>query len=256
MKRLLNSCARLPHVLSIVGVAASPSLAAAKRPSFAILLVPKYIAVVLAAGLASFAGTAEAGIVSLGAPFTISQNYGKKYLNFDGTSLTGSDSRGSNSVTMMDIYSNLTFTDTITNSNYAYNAGTNKPLRFSYGDVVSAANTDFTYANISTIPSDSALTYFVVGFYNNADVDSRPQSTPPNPNDAFIAGSNLAWLAVSRAVGGGDITVEAAGVNTVAGGSIAVGEYVAPVPEPSTFAMALAGLACGGYSLFRRRRSR
>ena len=27
----------------------------------------------------------------------------------------------------------------------------------------------------------------------------------------------------------------------------------APVPEPSTYAMALAGLACGGYSLFRRR---
>jgi hypothetical protein len=31
---------------------------------------------------------------------------------------------------------------------------------------------------------------------------------------------------------------------------------VAPVPEPSTYAMALAGLACGGYSMFRRRRAR
>jgi hypothetical protein len=28
------------------------------------------------------------------------------------------------------------------------------------------------------------------------------------------------------------------------------------VPEPSTCAMALTGLACGGYSLFRRRRAR
>jgi hypothetical protein len=27
-----------------------------------------------------------------------------------------------------------------------------------------------------------------------------------------------------------------------------------PVPEPSTYAMALAGLARGGYSLFRRRK--
>jgi hypothetical protein len=26
------------------------------------------------------------------------------------------------------------------------------------------------------------------------------------------------------------------------------------VPEPSTYAMALAGLACGGYSVFRRRK--
>jgi hypothetical protein len=253
MKRFLSSCARLPRVLSIVGVAASPSLAAAKRPSFAILLVPKYLAVVLAAGLASFAGTAEAAIVSLGAPFTVGQNFGRKYLNFDGTSLTGSDSRGSNSATFMDVYSNFYFTDTTTSSNYAYNAGTNAPLRFNYGDVVSAATTDFTYANNSTVPSDSGLTYFVVGFYNNADVTSFPNTSP---NNAFIAGSNLAWLAVSRTVGGGDITVEAAGVNTVAGGSIAVGEYVAPVPEPSTYAMALAGLACGGYSMFRRRRAR
>jgi len=29
---------------------------------------------------------------------------------------------------------------------------------------------------------------------------------------------------------------------------------VAPVPEPSTYCMALAGLACGGFSMFRRRK--
>ncbi|MFM9024116.1 MAG: PEP-CTERM sorting domain-containing protein [Planctomycetaceae bacterium] len=28
----------------------------------------------------------------------------------------------------------------------------------------------------------------------------------------------------------------------------------APVPEPSTYAMALAGLACGGFSMWRRRK--
>ena len=33
-------------------------------------------------------------------------------------------------------------------------------------------------------------------------------------------------------------------------------QNLAVVPEPSTVAMALAGLACGGYSLFRRRRAR
>ena len=55
------------------------------------------------------------------------------------------------------------------------------------------------------------------------------------------------------------------GSNTVAGvyaagstiyaatsGGLSVG--VVAVPEPSTYAMALAGLACGGYSLFRRRK--
>ena len=35
-----------------------------------------------------------------------------------------------------------------------------------------------------------------------------------------------------------------------------LGFRVASVPEPSTYAMALAGLACGGYSLFRRRCAR
>jgi hypothetical protein len=35
-----------------------------------------------------------------------------------------------------------------------------------------------------------------------------------------------------------------------------LGFRVASVPEPSTYAIALAGLACGGYSLFRRRRAR
>ena len=32
--------------------------------------------------------------------------------------------------------------------------------------------------------------------------------------------------------------------------------FYAPVPEPSTCVMALAGLAYGGYSFFRRRRAR
>jgi hypothetical protein len=220
------------------------------------IILGKCLAVVLAAGLASFTGTAEAAIVSLDAPFTINGNFGRKYLNFDGTSLTGSDSRGSNSATFMDIYSNFYFTDTTTNSNYAYDSINNAPLRFTYGDVVSAATTDFTYANISTIPPDSGLTYFVVGFYNNVDVTSFPNTAPDN---AFIAGSNLAWLAVSRS--GSDITVEAAGVNTVAGGSIAVGEYVAPstssVPEidPAGFG-SVAALLTGAFGLIEQRRRR
>jgi hypothetical protein len=32
--------------------------------------------------------------------------------------------------------------------------------------------------------------------------------------------------------------------------------HLAVVPEPSTYAMALAGLACGGYTIFRRRHTR
>jgi hypothetical protein len=39
------------------------------------------------------------------------------------------------------------------------------------------------------------------------------------------------------------------------GASIRVGQ-VSAVPEPSTYAMAIAGLACGGWQAFRRRRTR
>ena len=39
----------------------------------------------------------------------------------------------------------------------------------------------------------------------------------------------------------------------VSGTTTTVTAYVATVPEPSTPCMALAGLACGGYSAFRRR---
>jgi hypothetical protein len=42
--------------------------------------------------------------------------------------------------------------------------------------------------------------------------------------------------------------------NTTTGFSLALSTQA--VPEPSTYAMALAGLACGGYSLFRRRSAR
>jgi hypothetical protein len=46
---------------------------------------------------------------------------------------------------------------------------------------------------------------------------------------------------------------QAIGVYTLPSDST-VYAYVATVPEPSTYAMALAGLACGGYSMFGRRK--
>ena len=41
---------------------------------------------------------------------------------------------------------------------------------------------------------------------------------------------------------------------TINGTSETVTINIAPVPEPSTYAMAFAGLTCGGYSMFRRRK--
>jgi formylglycine-generating enzyme required for sulfatase activity len=69
----------------------------------------------------------------------------------------------------------------------------------------------------------------------------------------------------SRGLRGGDWTSGASNLSSSFGGASApslegtgIGFRLASpvaVPEPSTYAMALAGLACGGYSMFRRRRA-
>ena len=51
----------------------------------------------------------------------------------------------------------------------------------------------------------------------------------------------------------GSVT-QIATVSGVGLGTRFYGAAIAPVPEPSTYCMALAGLACGGYSMFRRRK--
>ena len=208
----------------------------------------KYFAVVLAAGLASFAGTVEAGIVSLATPFTLDQNYGLKYLNFDGTSLTAADTQGANGISLQNVYSNFYL-----GSNYAWQVS-GGPRKFNQGDIVSAATTNFANPAQPTTFPVSSLTYYVLGFYNNVGVTSLPETNPPNPNNAFIAGSNLAWIAVSRV--SGNITVEAAGITTVAGGPITVGSSAAvPEIDPATGSSALS-LVAGVLAMIEQRRRR
>ena len=208
------------------------------------IIFAELLMVVIAVGLTSFAGTAEAEILSLSAPFTVG-SFETKYLNFDGTSLTVG-TKGSNSVAIGNFFVNVDFYDVTINAvgaNYAFDSSTSSIKTFSPGDVVSAASTDFISNDKTLLPSDSAPTYFVVGFYNNVYVTSLP--TASSPDAGFVDNSNLAWVAIIR--NGTNLIVQDAAVNTVAGAAITV-------PEPSTYAMALAGLACGGYAMVRRRR--
>lgn len=253
MERFAGIVARRPRVVSAIGMAASPLSAAGTRQSVATLFFSRFLAAVLAAGITFSAGTAEAAIVTLAAPFTVTQNYGTKYLNFDGTSLVEADSPGANSVMMQNVYGNLFFNNGIFASNYAVNRGDSSFRTFSRGDVVSATSDAFSSAYRSEQPSSLAPTLYVLGFFNSQGITSFPGPPENNPNSDFIANSNLAWVEIHN--DGGNLRVEAAGVNTVAGGPIAAGETVV-VPEPSTYAMALAGLACGGWQIFRRRRAR
>jgi hypothetical protein len=71
--------------------------------------------------------------------------------------------------------------------------------------------------------------------------------------------SGASWTNRTTANGLGNNNVRgvyAAGSTIYAATSGGLSVGVVAVPEPSTYAMALAGLACGGYSLFRRRRAR
>ena len=235
MKRFLSSCARLPRVVMPAGMAVSRSLSL------------KYFAAVLATGLTACAGIARADIVPLNAAFTLNANYGSRYLNFDGTSLTAANSPGANSIRIENANGQINFSvPGIFLSNYATDTTNDTFLTFGQGDFVSAASTTFQ-SGFMQRPLSSPF-YYVLGFYSNAGISSSPTV----PNADFITNSNLAWLKMVYS-DGNTVLAEAAGINTVAGGSITVGTFV---PEPSTCAMALAGLACGGYSLFRGRRSR
>jgi hypothetical protein len=57
--------------------------------------------------------------------------------------------------------------------------------------------------------------------------------------------------------GASDLSSSVGGTRTPSSELVTIGFRLAssvPIPEPSTCAMALAGLACGGYSVFRRRK--
>ncbi len=58
------------------------------------------------------------------------------------------------------------------------------------------------------------------------------------------------WIRYDSTNGGKTLNFIDAAFNNVPGAPITVGT----VPEPSTYVMALAGLACGGYSMWRRRK--
>jgi len=69
--------------------------------------------------------------------------------------------------------------------------------------------------------------------------------------DTMAGVTRFEVLSGTGAVGyraGGDIVQAGNSTNTI------LIDNIAAVPEPSTTAMALAGLACGGYTLFRRRK--
>jgi len=126
-------------------------------------------------------------------------------------------------------------------------------------------------------PTSSSLSSYSNSHFSFATFDQVVNSSlisPSNTGIGLVNGSYYVAFDVedqanANAVYYGWMNVTASGINTLStvtftlnewaydntGASIRVGQ-VSAVPEPSTCVMALAGLACGGYSLFRRRHAR
>lgn len=125
-----------------------------------------------------------------------------------------------------------------------------------------------------SLPASSRLSSYSDSHFSFAAFDQVVNSSLISPsntgidlvNGSYYVAFDVKDQANANAVYYGWMNVTASGINTLStvtftlnewaydntGASIKVGQ-VSAVPEPSTCAMALAGLACGGYSLFRRR---
>ena len=90
-------------------------------------------------------------------------------------------------------------------------------------------------------------------WYNTGSFTS-PDFTSDNYLGFKTQAGNYGWLNTTWTASTGQFQVLGGAYESVIGSDIVT--PVTALPEPSTYAMALAGLACGGYSLFRRRRAR
>jgi hypothetical protein len=126
-------------------------------------------------------------------------------------------------------------------------------------------------------PTSSGLSSYSDSHFSFAAFDQVVNSSLISPsntginlvNGSYYVAFDVMDQANANAVYYGWMNVTASGINTLStvtftlnewaydntGASIRVGQ-VSAVPEPSTCAMALAGLACGGSVVFRRRRAR
>ena len=131
------------------------------------------------------------------------------------------------------------------------------------------------FTPIPAQPTSSRLSSYSDSHFSFAAFDQVVNSSLISPsntginlvNGSYYVAFDVKDQANANAVYYGWMNVTASGINTLStvtftlnewaydntGASIKVGQ-VSAVPEPATYAMALAGLACGGWQMWRRRK--
>jgi hypothetical protein len=165
-------------------------------------------------------------------------------------------------------FANWTFQDNPSEVQYAYvppnpngNAA-NMSLLNDYLGIANPSSGSLPTMTISGLAANSPYTLYVYGSNGGAGAGGT-WSVNGSATQVTTGNGSVPFASFTR---GNDYTVFI-NVNSDAQGRLVLsgsptddpfvilnGFQLTPVPEPSTYAMALAGLACGGYSLLRRRK--
>jgi len=218
----MMSFARLPRVVTAVALDAPPSLPTSKKQTLAIML----LTVAVATGV--MGRNASAGIVTATLNQTATDG-SPKYFSYVSGTIGTLDWASTGNSSIRALVTEQTFPFPITDFNVGGlppNAGVANANPLSFGTLI-GGTTAFSGGQ-----NPSANGYYGVRF------------------SAGGSDYNYGWVSVTKT--GTSLTFGQASVETTINTPIAAGAVA--LPEPSTCAMALAGLACGGYSVFRRRK--
>jgi hypothetical protein len=259
MKRFLSSCAQLPRRISAVGVAAS------------ILLV----------AVAELVSTANAGLIALdnfsdytAAPTSLNGQAGVPVpLGFAGTWTTPTSTAvvgGALTTGAGDAgRSYRPFATTVTSATGTLSISFIANISSAFGAIEFAPNenNDPNSIRIATSGGKIVLQGKSSGgseqdyILHSIDGSSHTYSIDLDPatQSGQVRFDTASWVPFAFTNVGG-FALNYLSVADFSGSSMTLDEFVingtVPVPEPSTYCMALAGLACGGSVVFRRRRAR
>ena len=240
MKRFLMSFARLSrgsYGASAVRLCCSMSV---PRRTQRIRLFVGFLAMLVAAGLLFSADTAHAELISI--------NIGPTGFNIGG--INGGVASGNVSTV-----SNFPITGNAMNLwNFSFLQGMigQNGLGFATGPS-GASPVNFSLNGLI----DSSSSYNTSG-QESAFLRSGGVISPDFGSGSYMgfrtSQNNYGWLEVTWTASSSQFQILSGAYESTP--NVAVLAGAAAVPEPATCAVALAGLACGGYSLFRRRRVR